>query len=73
MTTHEMILLCSSFRVGRCIPLRLVLGFATFVGFGKIGATPTYGLKHAAACQIFLGDCWCLVQRSTCWDGDCCA
>ena len=31
MTTHEMILLCSSLQgVGRCIPLCLLLGFATF-------------------------------------------
>ena len=35
-TTHEMILLCPSLQaVGRCIPLCLVLGFATFVAFGN--------------------------------------
>ena len=61
MTTHEMILLCSSLQgVKRCIPLCLVLGFVTFVAFGKFWVPPTYGLKHAAAQQIFLGDCWCL-------------
>ena len=42
MTTHEMILLCSSVQgVGRCIPLCLVLGFGTFVAFGKFGCPPT--------------------------------
>ena len=36
MTTHEMILLCSSLcGIGRCIPLCLVLGFATFSASGK--------------------------------------
>ena len=41
MTTHEMILLCSSLRgVGRCIPLCLVLGFATFSASGKFGCPP---------------------------------
>jgi hypothetical protein len=50
MTTHEMILLCSSLQgVKRCIPLCLVLGFVTFVAFGKFWVPPTYGLKHAAA------------------------
>ena len=38
MTTHEMILLCSSLQgVGRCIPWCLVLGFAAFVAFVKFG------------------------------------
>ena len=36
--------------IGRCILLCLLLGFATFIAFGKLG-TPTYGLKHAAACR----------------------
>ena len=41
MTTHEMILLCSSLPgVGTCIPLSLVLGFATFVAFRKLGCSP---------------------------------
>ena len=41
MTTHEMILLCSSLQgVRRCIPLCLVLGFATFVAFEKLGYPP---------------------------------
>ena len=36
MTTHEMILMCSSLQgVGRCIPLCLVLGLATFAASGK--------------------------------------
>ena len=47
MTTHEMILLCSSLQgVKRCIPLCLIVGVATF---GKFWVPPTYGLKHAAA------------------------
>ena len=38
MTTHEMILLCTSLQgVGRCIPLYLVLGFATFSASGNFG------------------------------------
>ena len=50
ITTHEMILLYSSLQgVGRCIALCLVLGFANFSASGKL-VTPTYGLKHAAAC-----------------------
>ena len=54
MTTHEIILLCSSLQgVGRCIPLCLVLGFATVVPFGDLG-TLTYRLKHAAACRSML-------------------
>ena len=41
MTTHEMILSCPSLQgVGRCIPLSLVLGFATLVAFGKFGYPP---------------------------------
>ena len=41
MATHEMILLCSSLQgVGRCIPLWLVRGFATFAAFGKSGCPP---------------------------------
>ena len=41
MTTHEMILLCSSLQgVGRCIPLCLVLGFATFAAFRKLCYPP---------------------------------
>ena len=52
MTTHEMVLLCSSLQgVGRCISLCLVLGFATFVAFGNFGYPPTSGLKNAAACR----------------------
>ena len=36
-TTHEVILLCSSLPgVARCTPLRLVLGFAAFVAFGRL-------------------------------------
>ena len=54
MTTHEMILLYSSLQgAGRCIPLCLVLGFATSVAFGNFGYPPTYGLEHATAQQIF--------------------
>ena len=57
MTTHEMILLCSSLPgVGRCIPLCLVLGFCSF--WKNLG-TPYLG-QHAAVQQIFLGDRWCL-------------
>ena len=42
MTTHEMILLCSSLQgVRTCIPLCLVLGFAPFAAFGKLGYPPT--------------------------------
>ena len=53
MTTHEMILLCSSLQgVGRCILLCLVLGFATFSASAWL--PPTYGLKHAAACRSML-------------------
>ena len=38
MTTHKMILLCSSLQgVGRCSPLCLVLGFATFSASEKFG------------------------------------
>ena len=38
MTTHDMILSCSSLQgVRRCIPLCLVLVFATFAAFGKLG------------------------------------
>ena len=41
MTTHEMILRCSSLQgVGTCIPLCLVLGFATFAAFGKLTDPP---------------------------------
>ena len=41
MTTHEMILLCSSLQgVSRCIPLCLLLGFATFAAFGKCSYPP---------------------------------
>ena len=41
MTTHEMILLCSSSQsVKRCIPLCLVLGFATFLASGNFGWPP---------------------------------
>ena len=41
MINHEMILLCSSLQgVERCIPLCLILGFATFVAFGKFGYPP---------------------------------
>ena len=51
MTTHEMILLCSSLQgVRRCIPLCLVLG-CHFCRFWKIWVPPTYSLKHAAAQQ----------------------
>ena len=40
MTTDEMILLCLSLQgVQRCIPLCLVLGFATFVALGKLAYT----------------------------------
>ena len=42
MTTHEMILSCSSLQgVRRCIPLCLGLGFATFAVFGKFGYPPS--------------------------------
>ena len=64
MTTHEMKLLCSSLQgVGRCIPLCLVLGFATFAAFGKFGCPPPMACsmpQHAAAQEIFLGtvDAW---------------
>ena len=65
MTTREMVLLCSSLQgVGRCIPLYLVLGFATFLASEKFWLSPTYGLKHAAAQQIFLGTieaCMCAI------------
>ena len=38
MATHEVILLCSSLQgVGRCFFLCFLLGFATFVAFGKFG------------------------------------
>ena len=38
MTTHEMILLCPSLQgVRACIPLCLILCFATFAAFGKLG------------------------------------
>ena len=44
MTTHEMILLCSSFagcrENPRYIPLFLVPGFATLVAFGNFGHPP---------------------------------
>ena len=44
MTTHEMILLCSSLQ-----------GVGTWVchlcSFWRIGSPPTYGLNHAAACR----------------------
>ena len=41
MTTHAMILLCSSLQgVGTCIPLCLVVGFATFAALGKTGYPP---------------------------------
>ena len=41
MTTPEMILRClSSPGVRTCIPLCLVLGFATFAAFGKLGYPP---------------------------------
>ena len=56
MTTHEMILLCSSLQgVGTCISFCLVLGFASFAAFGK---PPTYGLKHAAACRSKANFSW---------------
>ena len=46
MTTHEMILLCSSLQiVGRCIPMCLVLGFATFSASGKFGYPPHLQLE----------------------------
>ena len=39
MTTHEMILLCSSLQgVGMCILLCLVVGVATFAALGKLGS-----------------------------------
>ena len=68
MTTHEMMLLCSSLQgVGRCIPLCLVWGFATFVAFGNFG----YPHLRLEACRslpqhnkFFLGTvgaCWSLV------------
>ena len=42
MTTHEMILLCPSLQgVKRCIPSCLILCFATFAAFWKIGLPPT--------------------------------
>ena len=41
MTTHEMILLCSSLQgVGRYLPLSLVLGLATFLASRKFGYHP---------------------------------
>ena len=41
MTTHEMILPCSSLQgVRTCIPLCLVVDFATFAAFGKSGYPP---------------------------------
>ena len=39
---------------------------ATFAAFGKLGYPPTYGLKHATAQQIFLGDRWCLALTHPC-------
>ena len=57
MTTHEMLLLCSSLQgVRRCIPLSLVLGFGTFSASGR--KPPTYGLKHAAACRSAANFSW---------------
>ena len=42
MTTHKMIMLCSSLqRVGRCIPLCLVPSFATFSASRKFYLPPT--------------------------------
>ena len=50
MTTHEMILLCPSLQgVRRCILLCLMLRFATFAAFWKIGPPPANGLKRTTA------------------------
>ena len=58
MTTHEMILLCSSLPgVGRCIHLCLVLVFATFVPVGKFGYPP----PTAAACRSTANFSWGLL------------
>ena len=41
MTADKMILLCSSLQgVRTCLLLCLVLGFATFAAFGKLGYPP---------------------------------
>ena len=41
MTTHEMLLLCSSLQgVGRCIPLCLLLGLAPFSASEKFRYPP---------------------------------
>ena len=67
MTTHEMLLLCSSLKgVGTCIPLCLVLGFGTFVAFGKFGyPSPTAWSmpQHAAARYSTVGT-WVQVHFS---------
>ena len=62
MTSHEMILLCSSLQgVKRWIPLCLVVGFATFVALGS----PHLRLdtcrsmpQHAAACHSTANFSW---------------
>ena len=60
MTTHEMVLLCSSLQsfVFGC-------GFCHLCSSWKIGLPPTYSFKHAAACcstANFYWDRWCLIM-----------
>ena len=62
MTPREMILV---FIFAGCREMHSFVfgsGFCHLCSFWKIGLPPTYGLKPAAAQQIFLGDRWCLAQ-----------
>ena len=56
MTTHEMILLWSSLQgVRTCLFLCLVMGFATFAAFGKLGYPPPAARTVPQHSKFFLG------------------
>ena len=56
MTTYELLLLCSSLQgVRTCILLCLVLRFATFAAFGKLGYPPPAACSMPQHRKIFLG------------------